>query len=159
MREKTIFECYGVNNYSNTQEFKEREYNTKKLNNTFNTSKPEEHCYHLLLTKFSKNDIIRQYKSDLYPFSCDFYIKSLDLYIEYNGHWTHGKESFNKTNKKHQEILNNWKKKLKNSKFYTNAIKVWTDLDVRKLETFKKNKLNYKIFWNIKEVKDFIGGI
>ena len=111
------------------------------------------------MTKFNKNDIIRQYKSDLYPFSCDFYIKSLDLYIEYNGHWTHGKESFNKTNKEHQEILNNWKKKLKSSKFYTNAIKVWTDLDVRKLETFKKNKLNYKIFWNIKEVKDFIGGI
>jgi len=30
-------------------------------------------------------------------------------------------------------------------------IYTWTDLDVRKLETFKKNNLNYKIFYTEKE--------
>ena len=42
-------------------------------------------------------DIIRQYKSDLYPFACDFYIPSLDLYIECNYHWTHGNKLYEGT--------------------------------------------------------------
>ena len=29
-------------------------------------------------------------KYDRYPFACDFYISSLDLFIECNYHWTHG---------------------------------------------------------------------
>jgi hypothetical protein len=107
-----------------------------------------------LLTKFNKDDIERQYKSKLYPFACDFYIKSLDLYIEYNGNWTHGKESFDKDNLEHQSIVEAWKSK--STKFYKNAIYTWTDLDVRKLETFKKNNLNYKIFWNLEEVEDWL---
>ena len=80
---------------------------TLRKNNSYNKSKSEEKIYNLLLTKFNKSDIIRQYKSDLYPFACDFYIKSLDLYIEYNGHWTHGwyydrcLGSFNKDNLEH----------------------------------------------------------
>ena len=110
-----------------------------------------------------EDDIKRQYKSKLYPFACDFYIKSLDLYIECNGHWSHGwynnkcLGSFDKDNPEHIKILELYKNK--NTKYYRNVIKVWTDLDVRKLETFKKNKLNYKIFWNLKEVEDWIRGI
>lgn len=149
---------YGVDEYFKTQEFKDKEYVTKQINNSFNKSSKEDQVYKLLLTIFDKNNIIRQYKSKLYPFACDFYIKSLDLYIEYNGHWTHGNDSFDKNNLEHQRILEKWKRKSEKSKFYKNAIYVWTDLDVRKLETFKKNNLNYKIFWNLEEVKDFIGG-
>ena len=35
-------------------------------------------------------------------------------------------------------------------------IYTWTDLDVRKLQTLKNNKLNYHIFYNINEVYEFI---
>lgn len=167
---QTCLEKYGVSSYMQAQEFKEfikehkqeiqnKVYNTKKQNNSFNKSKFEEKAYNLLLTKFTKEDIERQYKSDKYPFACDFYIKSKDLYIECNGHWSHGRMSFNKENLEHQKILNKWQEKAKKSKFFQNAIYTWTDLDVRKLETFKKNKLNYKIFWNLEEVEDWIRSI
>ena len=88
-----IKDQYGVEYYFQAKEYKENFKNkqwiknfqnkgieTKRENHTFNTSQPEE-CYQLLLKKFDKEDIIRQYKSKLYPFNCDFYIKSLDLYI------------------------------------------------------------------------------
>lgn len=167
---QTCLEKYGVEHYSKTKEYQIRIYNTKKQNNTFSTSEPEEKVYKLLLTKFTKDDIERQYKSELYPFNCDFYIKSLDLYIEFNGTWTHGKDthgniygSFNKYNPEHIKLLEFWRKKAKELNFkgerknyFNTAIYIWTDLDVRKLETFKKNKLNYKIFWNIKEVEDWL---
>lgn len=162
---QTCIDKYGVDNYAKTKDFQDfikehqeeiqsKIYSTKKRNNTFTTSEPEEKVYQLLLTKFSKEDIERQYKSKNYPYACDFYIKSLDLYIEYNGTWTHGPELFNKDNPEHIKILEFYKSK--NTKFYKSAIYTWTDLDVRKLNTFKDNNLNYKIFWNIDEVKNWI---
>lgn len=160
---QTCLDKYGVEHYSQTQECQQKIYNTKKKHNSFHISQNEEQVYQLLLTKFSKDDIKRQYKSKLYPFVCDFYIKSLDLYIEYNGHWTHGLYngkclgSFNKDNSEHIKILNLWKSK--NTKFYKNAIYVWTILDPLKVKTAKENKINYKIFWNIEEVKEFINKI
>lgn len=154
---QTCLNKYGVDNYSKTQECLNKIYLSKKHNNSFNKSKQEEKVYQLLLTKLKKEDIIRQYRNDLYPFNCDFYIKSLDLYIEYNGTWTHGPKSFDGSNKEHLELLELWKSK--NTDYFKNAIYTWTVLDVKKLKCFKKNKLNYKIFWNIEEIKQFIGGI
>ena len=48
-----------------------------------------------LILFFDRDDIIRQY-IDLqkYPFNCDFYIKSKDLFIEYQGHQTHGTKPY-----------------------------------------------------------------
>lgn len=124
---------------------------TKRKNNSFHTSKPENKGYLKLLTKFA--DAIHHYTDPRYPFECDFYIPSQDLFIELNFHWTHGDEPFNKDNFKHLNVLQKWKDK--NSKFYKNAIYCWTDLDVRKLETFKKNNLNYKIFYTEKEFNEW----
>ena len=36
-------------------------------------------------------------KYDRYPFACDFYISSLDLFIECNYHWTHGGKPYEGT--------------------------------------------------------------
>ena len=164
-RMKTIFNKYCGKYYMSTPECQNKRNMTMKRNGSFITSAFEEDVYRLLLTKFNNSDIERQYKSKLYPFACDFYIKSLDLYIECNGIWTHGKDthgkiygSFDKDNLEHQQVLKKWKELAKNSKFYRNAIYVWTILDPLKLETFKKNKLNYKIFWNLEEVEDWIRG-
>lgn len=63
---------------------------TKRKHGTFNTSEPEQLTYELLIKTFGENDVIRQYNNDSrYPFSVDFYIKSLDLFIECNYSWTH----------------------------------------------------------------------
>lgn len=73
---------------------KQREFTTKKLNNSFNASAPEERAYLLLLKYFNTDDIIRQYSDIRYPFNCDFYIPSIDLFVELNLSWTHGKHPF-----------------------------------------------------------------
>ena len=62
--------------------FTNKQYLTHKKNNSFHTSKPEEECYELLKMDFP--NIIHHYRSEKYPFNCDFYIPEKDLYIEFN---------------------------------------------------------------------------
>ena len=120
---------------------------TKRKNGTLNTSKPENKCYELLLLKFK--DVKRNYKSEVYPFMCDFYIPEKDLYIECNFHWTHGGRLFNKNNLDDIDKLSIWEERAKTSNFYKNAIDIWTIRDVEKHNCVKENKLNYLCFYNI----------
>lgn len=115
---------------------------------------PEENLYSLLKEHYSEDDIIRQYSDERYPFNCDFYIKSLDLFIELNAHWTHNTHPFDETNKEDLKILELWKSK--NTKFYTNAIKTWTQRDVEKLQIAKNNNLNYLSVYNKITDKDIV---
>ena len=124
-------------------------YETKKKNNSFNTSKSEETIYQKLKDKYK--NVKRQYKSEMYPYCCDFYMPEKDLYIEYQGIWTHGKEPYNENDKQHQKQLKSLKEKAKSSKFYKVAIEVWTKSDVEKREAAKKNKLNWIEFFNMDE--------
>ena len=165
---ETCLQKYGVDNYSKTEEWKNKvkETNlyrygvqnaaknrdiinkglqTKRINQSFNKSEPEEKIYNLLLKKFSK--VKRQYKSKEYPFACDFYIAPLDLYIEYQGIWTHGKEPYNENKEEHKKIIEKWKNK--NSKFYNMAIEVWTKRDPVKRQIAEKNNLNWLEFFNL----------
>lgn len=125
---------------------------TKSQNNSFNTSTPEDFCKKYLCNKYGEYDIVYQYSDTRYPFACDFYIKSQDLFVELNLTWTHGNHAFNPTNEEDILLLERWKKKAETSKYYQNAIYTWTDLDVRKLNTFIKNNLNYKIIYNLEEI-------
>lgn len=124
-----------------------KEYLTKKRNNSFNTSKPEEDLYNSLLEQYNEKTILRRYKEERYPFYCDFYIIEDDLFIELNAHWTHGGKPFDPNDIECQEKLAVWKEKAKQSKFYENAIKTWTERDVKKQQTAKENHLNYKVIY------------
>lgn len=111
-------------------------------------SKAELEYYNYLLTLYDEEDIEKQYfDKERYPFKCDFYIKSEDLFIEVHGNWTHGKMPYIKDNEYCKKQLAEWQEKAKNSNYYKNAIYTWTDLDVRKLETMKQNNLNYEIIY------------
>lgn len=156
---------YGVINYSQTQEWKNRIkehkedilnkiYNTKKKNKSFNYSRPEDKCYELLLSKYN---VIRQYKSDLYPFQADFYIPELDLYIEYQGTWCHGGHPYDPNSEEDLKRLNYLQNKLNEGHpYYENAIIVWTQKDPLKRETAKDNNINLIEFWNLQEVEDWL---
>ena len=110
-------------------------------------SKKEDEIYNYLIT--IDKDTKRQYYSELYPFHCDFYLPNFEVYIEYQGMWTHGLHPFDKDNKDDIEILNKWEIKAETSKFYRSAIKNWTITDPLKRKTAKDNKLNYlEIFPN-----------
>ena len=153
---RTCLLKYGVDNISKTKHYKdimlskkddivEKIYQTKKQNNTFNSSKIEKQFEEYL--KENNINYKKQYKSEIYPFNCDFYLTDKDLYIEINAHWTHGGHPFDSTNKEDQLQLESWKQK--GTKFYDNAIKTWSERDVLKRETAKKNKLNYlEVFTN-----------
>lgn len=151
-RKFTNIKKYGVEHLLQNQKLKEKRYNTVRKNKTFNTSKSEDEMHEKLIIKFGEDDILRQYKSREYPFLCDFYIKSLNLYIELNASWTHGGHWFDENSKEDIKQFNLWKNK--NSNYYDNAIRVWTKRDVLKRNIAKENKLNYLVFWD-NDLKDF----
>jgi len=137
-QKQTCLERYGVDHYTQTDEYKEKAYQTKKANNSFNSSKIEEQ----LKEYFDLNNInyIYQYRSELYPFNCDFYFPDKDLYVEIQGSWTHGGHPFTGS----EEDMSNLKRwRSKNTTYYDNAIEVWTIGDVKKREVAKRNNLNH----------------
>lgn len=159
--ERTNYERYGAKTWSNTDEGKITMSNiissdvvqnkiiaTKLRNGTINDSQPERDAYELLVEKFDKDDVIPQYRLDKrYPYKCDFYIKSLDLFIELNIYWMHGYHWFDANNEADLEVLESWRMNDKPS--YERAIYIWTQNDPEKRKTAKKNNLNYLVFWDL----------
>ena len=176
---EAFFKKYGTQNVCDVEEFREKanegrarwrqspEYpekrkeitkhtwETKKKNGTCNTSKDEKEILELLNRKFE--NVQKEYKSEVYPFSCDFYIPKLDLYIEYQGFWTHLNEPFIGTEDQLEKLEwlkmksneLNYKNKRKN--MYKIAIEVWTIRDPLKRETARKNNLNWIEFFTMDE--------
>lgn len=183
-QKQTCLEKYGVESYLQTEQFKEQskqkcinkygvdhpmksdvvksKYNmeeivkkiiiTKEQNGTFNTSKDEDESYTLLKNKYI--DVIRQYKDSRYPFLCDFYIPTLDLFIECQYGWQHGNHPFNKDNKEDVERLSLMKEK--HTKYYDAIIYNWVIQDVNKRQIAKASKINFIEFWNIDELKKWL---
>lgn len=145
-REKTLINKYGTSNITVLNEIIQKQYQTKKKNNSFGKSKEEEQIYNLLCQKY--NDVKRQFKSDKYPFPCDFYILSEDLYIEYQGFWMHGKEPYIDSQEQKDKVKL-WESK--ESIQYKRAIDTWTRRDVLKRETVKNNNLNWLEFFNMNQ--------
>lgn len=154
-REKSIKTClqkYGVKNVSQVNSVQLKKYQTMTKNHSFGASKEENIIYKLLCQKYE--NVKRQYKSEVYPFACDFYIPIIDTYIEYQGFFTHGSEPYDENNPIHQEKLKLWKSK--NSKFYNNAIICWTKTDMLKRKIAKNNNLNWIEFFNIDDFNKWI---
>ena len=146
---QTCLSRYGVEHVGQVSEIRDKAVATKRKNNTFNTSKTENDIYKKLCEEFGKENVIRNFKDKLrYPYYCDFYIKSEDLFIELNAHWTHGPKAFDETDIECAKILADWQEKAKTSQFYQNAIQTWTVRDVEKLKIAKSNNLNYKVIYN-----------
>lgn len=132
----------------------EKCYITKKANCTLNSSKQESIVYDLLVEKFGENNVEAQYKSDKYPFACDFYIESLDLYIELNLYVTHGGHWFDSNNSDDVARLTALKSKATDRNLYQKMIYVWTKSDIRKRTVAINNNLNYVVFWEY-DLSDF----
>lgn len=171
---QTSLERYGVEFHTQSEEHRklmseiisssevqERINNTKRENHSFNKSKEEDVVFELLLEKYYV--VMRQYRSTEYPFSCDFYIPSLNLYIEYNGSQYHCGHPFNKEDvndiKKIEELKHKNDELVKRNgkkSQYAMMLYTWTDLDVRKRNIAKEHNLNYKEFYTVKEVKEWL---
>ena len=161
---KNLLELYNIPIDDNIEDIQEKRYLALKRNSTFNTSKPEEQIYQLLLTKFPKTKT--QYRSPEYPWPCDFYIPEIDTYIELNFYWCHGYEPFNRRKLAHRKIIEQWNQKSKELDFkgdpkiqFAYAIKIWTEKDPLKRKIAKENNLNYLEFFKIKDFMDWFDNV
>lgn len=163
--EQTNYERYGAKTWSNSDEGKRIMSNiiksddvqnkmiaTKMEHGTINDSQPERDAYDLLVQKFGEDDVLPQYRSDRYPYKCDFYIKSLDVFMELNIYWMHGGHFFDENNESDLEKLQVWLASDKPS--YERAIYIWTQNDLDKRNIALQNNLNYIVFWN-QDLSDF----
>lgn len=135
------------------QSFVEKSDATKRKNNSFNSSNPEDSYYRALCLIYGKENVKRNYRDiNRYNHRCDFYIVSEDLFIELNLHWTHGYVPFNENDAFCIKQLSNWKEKAKVSKFYEQAINTWTVLDVCKLRDALNSGINYMVIYPKKPI-------
>lgn len=87
---------------------------------------------------------------------------TLLIYIEYQGNWTHGKHCkkiygpYDKNKADHKKLLSMWEEKAKTSKFYKQAIDVWTRRDPLKRETARKNNLNWIEFFTMSDFEEWL---
>lgn len=136
-----------------------KRYNTQKERGTLcvnQDTEVERNFHQYLLTMYDEQDILHPYMDkERYPFKCDFYIKSKDVFIEIHGNWTHGGMPYDENNEECQKKLALWQEKAKTSDYYKNAIYVWTDLDVRKVKTAKDNGVNLLVLYSKRGVIDF----
>ena len=128
-----------------TEEQREKYYTSLAQNNWFQTSEPEEFLYEELCELYGEDNVERQYKDDRYPFRCDFYVKSEDMFIELNRFWHHGPHRFDENNPEDIELLNYWKSKEEEQ--YKAAIYTWTIRDIEKYKIAEENNLNYKVIY------------
>ena len=156
-RRKTNKERYDVDWIFELEDetWNEKRYNTHVKNKSFTYSSFEETVAEL----FDKKNIEykRQYKSEVYPFLCDFYLPMYDLYIELQGHWSHGRDGkkvygpYDPNNKDHRKLVEKWESRINIWESYVSSINVWTVRDPLKRETAKKNNLNWMEFFTIDE--------
>ena len=135
---------------------KEKEWNTRKARNLHlkHKTKDEVIAQTILSKYFEIDDIIYQYfDKDRYPFKCDFYIKSKDLFIELNIYPSHGNRPYIGTAEDKLKITD-WKAQIDAGKLqYANWIYTWTDLDVRKRNYAAKYNLNYLAIYSLADME------
>ena len=161
-RRKTNQEKYGVDYYLSlnkgknladshkkkigiavkSKEFQKQRMKSMKEHGTVNTSRAEEAFYKYFSERY--NNVERQYKSEKYPFYCDFYIKDIDTYIEIQGSQFHHFHPFDPDNIDNINELERLKRLADDEHpQYNNIIECWTVLDPMKRKIAKDNKLNF----------------
>lgn len=130
----TLQKRYGVDNVMQIAAVQQRNQQAKIERGTYQRSKLEDELYRLLVKQFGKADVKRQHiDEDRYPFACDFYVVSRDLFIELNAHWSHGNRWMNP-----DEVDD--KRWGKSGRQYDNLKRAWAT-------TYQ---LNYVVFWGNK---------
>lgn len=158
---ETLLDRYGVDHISKCKKFYAKSIETKRMNGTLNSSHQEMQAYEMVKEKYI--DAVSQYQSVEYPFNCDIYIPSLDLYIECQFGQFHHKRPYLGTEKDLADVEELAKRsdKIKantgrTKTRYDEEINTWTIRDVKKRETARKNNLNFIEFWNLTEVDDWL---
>lgn len=158
LRKQTCIEKYNTEYITQAEEFKLKRLRSLKEHNSFNKSKAQENLKDILIELYGEQNVICEYKEERYPFNCDFYIPSEDLFIELQGHMTHGGHPFDLENDMVE--LNRIKMLANGKNLYSKKIEVWTIKDVNKRNTAKLNNLKYleifEIIFNKEDIENKI---
>lgn len=144
----TCLERYGVESPMQCPDVLAKGFATKRLNGTWATSVSEEALYQMLCGVFGAADVRREFVSPMYPWHCDFYVPSRDMYVELNASWTHMGHWYDGSDVDDVAELSDLMHKGVQSKYYANTVRVWAGYDVLKRVTASKNRLNYVVFWD-----------
>ncbi|MCC2248979.1 hypothetical protein JUJ52_03275 [Virgibacillus sp. AGTR] len=155
-RQSAMKEKYGAGNSVQVKAIRDKIFNNRRKNRTLHTSKPEQELGVLLRAYFGDDDVLYNVVvDDRYPFRVDYYIKSLDLFIELNGDRCHNTHWYDASNSRDQQIVRSWIENMNRLELesgkpsrYRQFIQTWTERDVKKRLTAKVNKLNYLVFWD-----------
>lgn len=113
-------------------------------------SRNEAIVYCELLDKFGTADVFYEYgihpSDSRYPHNCDFYIKSLDLFIELNCFYTHGNHWFDPMNP--DDIMRRDHLLASDSKKSHEAADVWCRVDLIKRADAKRSGIKFLVFWD-----------
>lgn len=138
-------------------QFQQKRNNTLAEHHTWNTSKYEDLVYQELIRWFQKDDVKCQYRCERYPFNCDFYIKTIDVFIEVQCSQFHHFHPFNFDSIIDKQELRKLRMKATDKHpQYKNIIETWTVSDVKKRKIAKKNNLHYIEIWPDTDIKHII---
>lgn len=137
---KTNIEKYGHECVLVNESIKAKAFVSKKARCKLGKSKEEDLMFEILKELYP--DTIHHYMSEKYPHACDFYIPSLELWIEYQGYGTHYGRLFRETFQDNKD-LETIREKAKYSKFYKEVLYVWPGLDVKKYNDTITNNINF----------------
>lgn len=137
-------------------EFRRKEHQTKLVKNGFRKSMREDLLFSILKDFYSQ--VIRERFDERFPFRVDFYVPEKDLFIEYQGFWTHDKHPFDISSKEDLVLLKKWK--TLDQRIYKNGIDVWSVKDPIKRKIAEENNIKLvEIFsLNLKpeKIKNFL---
>ncbi|MEE0964904.1 MAG: hypothetical protein U0L73_12005 [Ruminococcus bromii] len=106
-------------------------------------------AFQQLVEKFGFDDVYLQYGLNpydaRYPYNCDIYVKSLDIFIELNFYFVHGKHWFDANSAKDVDQVRKWRDT--GSCKCLKAIEIWTHNDVEKRAVAKQSGIKYLVFW------------
>ena len=161
----TIQNRYGVDNPMQIEEVKNSVVSpftdedikrkariTKLMNKKMKKSQSsaEKIAYNMLVDRFGIDDVVYEYGvhpfDPRYPFSCDFYIRSQDLFIELNIEYSHGNHWYDSNN--HDDRLRLQHLIESKSERNRKAAEIWSIKDVEKRKIAKDSNLKYLVFWD-----------
>lgn len=113
-------------------------------------SRTEALAYYELVRRFGADDVFYEYgihpSDPRYPHNCDFYVKSLDLFIELNCFYTHGNHWFDPSDPNDVMRLDHLLES-DNDKSRV-AADVWCRVDPTKRADAKRSGIQFLVFWD-----------
>lgn len=106
--------------------------------------------YQHLIRRFKSTDVVYQYGvfpyDARYPYPCDFYIRSCDVFIELNAHYSHGGHWFDINDEHDVRRRDAWL--ASTSTANKMAAETWCVRDVEKRTCARHSGLRYLVFWD-----------